>query len=867
MRKRMMTGFLIFCMLVMLFSVSVFAADGVGTSSLEDPASAAEGLCEHHSEHTDDCGYREAIAARECTHEHDASCGYAEAVEEVPCDQSCEDTDGDGTIDHSEDCGYRPAVEAQACTHVHDEECGYQEGQEGSPCIYVCRLCDESAPENEYSVGTREELEEAVAAINGAESGSFIISLTDNIVLAGSAQKKVFYIERNEVTLLGNGHTITYGNAEASAQSGLTLGSNGGVLNLGRENGTSAENALTITADPTYDHADPLLKVLGGGTVNLYDGVVLTGNCNTSSDGGAVEIQNGTFNMYGGIISDCTAMFGLGGGVRAYGSGGKAVFNMYGGVIEGNKALKTSYSSYADGGGVCVMGSNAEFTMYGGVIRDNQASFRGGGVCNYGAKVTIKEGTISRNTSGAGENKNRGYGGGICNFYGSMTIEGGTIEDNQALNGGGICAYCINYESDEGEMVISNCTIQNNQAEEGGGVFSVLSKDVQIDHAVISGNQSKDWGGGIYAYGSQISLQNSKIDGNKAITGGGLLMEGSQVSVKDTTIEKNEVSGDNAMAGGIYFDNDGLSLSGKVVVQRNQLVQGEKKLENNVYFMYAKVDQGDQAEEKLVYQTVNIEGALTDSQIGVTEQGVMEGMDPSPAFTSGYDENNQGVAPKTYFTSDDPNWIVLYSKDGTKEARLGKAVTVTYQWAETSSKPSDAVLPPPDVIEKGTAYTAKEKPTANGYVFSGWFTDEACTARYEDGSVLQEDLTLYGTWSPVPSTGPTYPVGPTDPDTPPVPTDPDTPPAPVDPDDPDDIVTPDDPEKPSDTDDPAHENTPEKPSKIDSHTGEKSDGQGEDGQSDVPKTGDSQDMVFWLLLMAASMTTLGAAIAMRKEQR
>lgn len=62
MRKRMMTGFLIFCMLVMLFSVSVFAADNVGTSNLEDPALAAEGLCEHHSEHTDDCGYREAIA-------------------------------------------------------------------------------------------------------------------------------------------------------------------------------------------------------------------------------------------------------------------------------------------------------------------------------------------------------------------------------------------------------------------------------------------------------------------------------------------------------------------------------------------------------------------------------------------------------------------------------------------------------------------------------------------------------------------------------------------------------------------------------------------------------------------------------------
>ena len=68
----------------------------------------------------------------------------------------------------------------------------------------------------------------------------------------------------------------------------------------------------------------------------MYPGVTLTGNTNTSSMGGGVELQQGTFNMYGGTISQCGTYFGMGGGVTLNGANGACTFNMYGGEITGN---------------------------------------------------------------------------------------------------------------------------------------------------------------------------------------------------------------------------------------------------------------------------------------------------------------------------------------------------------------------------------------------------------------------------------------------------------------------------------------------------------------------------------------------------
>ena len=66
----------------------VFSCTEKFVSAAEEPA-YEEGLCEHHTEHTGECGYAEATPGSPCNHEHDDSCGYAEATSGHPCTFVC----------------------------------------------------------------------------------------------------------------------------------------------------------------------------------------------------------------------------------------------------------------------------------------------------------------------------------------------------------------------------------------------------------------------------------------------------------------------------------------------------------------------------------------------------------------------------------------------------------------------------------------------------------------------------------------------------------------------------------------------------------------------------------------------------------
>ena len=136
-------------------------------------AEESEGLCPHHTTHTDQCGYAPASPGSPCTHEHtedcyqtvtncvhahDGTCGYVEAVEGHGCD--CV-PDAAGVLTHAEGCGYVEAVEGVPCGHVcsveskcvtrelvcphaHDGSCGYTAPTPEQPCTYVCQTCADS---------------------------------------------------------------------------------------------------------------------------------------------------------------------------------------------------------------------------------------------------------------------------------------------------------------------------------------------------------------------------------------------------------------------------------------------------------------------------------------------------------------------------------------------------------------------------------------------------------------------------------------------------------------------------------------------------------------------------------------------------
>lgn len=78
-------------------------------------------------------------------------------------------------------------------------------------------------------------------------------------------------------------------------------------------------------------------------------------------------------------------------------------------------------------------------------------------------------------------------------------------------------------------------------------------------------------------------------------------------------------------------------------------------------------------------------------------------------------------------------------------------VNVNYQYV--GDAPANAKLPDGDEgLEVGSSYTAQTQNPVEGYTFAGWFTDDACTTQWVDGTPLTGSMTLYGKWTKNPET-------------------------------------------------------------------------------------------------------------------
>lgn len=182
-RKRIISLAMVWVLCLILLPASAFAAEDSGA------AIGTGGLCAHHTEHDDTCGYVEGIAESPCTHEHSedcytevTSCTHEHTRECYPAEDSSIPEDGttssedesvadtmssdnksvedtmpsddesgkDTTLPEAADptqCSHVCSVESGCikqelnCKHEHNEECGYAPAVEGQPCTYVCALC------------------------------------------------------------------------------------------------------------------------------------------------------------------------------------------------------------------------------------------------------------------------------------------------------------------------------------------------------------------------------------------------------------------------------------------------------------------------------------------------------------------------------------------------------------------------------------------------------------------------------------------------------------------------------------------------------------------------------------------------------
>lgn len=404
-------------------------------------------------------------------------------------------------------------------------------------------------------VSNSSEFDNAVATVNAATSGEYIIELTDDIQTGGAS-----FSSSQPVSIAGNGHTITL------KQYGSISIEKGAELDLGSKNGG---DSLTISGGNVNSNDVPGLLYVQG-SCNMYSGVTASDREGNNYFGGGVTVQGGTFHMLGGTIKNC----GINGGSMCYGGGVAVIyggaFTMDGGeitdcyVTANWEADWDSRMISALGGGVFVSGGSS-FVMNGGTISGNKSTDMGGGV----AVVASIDEIIS---------------GGWGNLQSSAQILGGTISGNEANDGAGVLSSAYFYAGAYGlcadtpnvgavekpGLFLENTTITNNTTNQeegyGAGVLAVKMKSpAEISNCTIKEN-SAAIGGGVASYGNftSLTIDGCTITGNKVSNyGGGFAAESNSGEGAGTTITNTKLCNNSAdkAASDVYLNGSVAKLS------------------------------------------------------------------------------------------------------------------------------------------------------------------------------------------------------------------------------------------------------------------------------------------------------------------
>ena len=383
MKKRLFAAFVSLCIIMSMLPTMVFA-EGVQDSGI---VTSESGLCEHHTQHDESCGYTEGTAEIPCSHEHNENCG--------------------GLTD------------PEACNHTHDKACDFVPATEGTPCTFVCEVCNAQDSGNPATPSdaqpeectcetlcTEEEINGdcPVCSAEGAELDK---------VCVGAAPML-------PVTVLAAGEHDSHSNnwmeftAGTTTLSGGSYYLSGDVEYSGTESITVSGEVILCLNDHKLDLKGRRISVGSGASFTLCDcstGGVLTGGSDSARNGGGVYVAGGgTFTMTGGSIAGNTAA--AGGGVYVDEGG---TFTMAGGSINNNKATS--------GGGGGVMVNLGTFTLSGGSITGNATNDEtygsGGGVCLYGTFYLSGDSIIQNNTK-AGSTDNLYLGWQTINITGPL---------------------------------------------------------------------------------------------------------------------------------------------------------------------------------------------------------------------------------------------------------------------------------------------------------------------------------------------------------------------------------------------------------------------------------------------------------------
>lgn len=205
------------------------------------------------------------------------------------------------------------------------------------------------------------------AATNGGN-----VQLSGNITLTGTLS-----INNKKLSIDLNGHTIT----AANNQRAFNI-SNGGTLEIKDSVGNGiiqGNGTVTGHGGAIYMEGSGSALTISGGTIQGFT---------ASTSGGGVYMSDGTFNMTGGAIENCTAPEGA--GVKMYpDSGNTCTFTM-----SGSAEIKNCSN---DGVSIAWSGTS-RFTMSGGTI-DNNKGYGLWTSARSNTEILLSGGTITNSES------------------------------------------------------------------------------------------------------------------------------------------------------------------------------------------------------------------------------------------------------------------------------------------------------------------------------------------------------------------------------------------------------------------------------------------------------------------------------------
>lgn len=610
MKKRIVSLTMVLALCLMLLPTSAFAAEDSGA------AIGTGGLCAHHTEHDDTCGYVEGSAESPCTHEHSedcytkvTSCTHEHTSDCYPASDSS--IPEDGTTSSEDESVLPEAAEPTQCSHVcseesgcikqelnckheHDEECGYAPAVEGQPCTYVCTLCGMTEITAWSFVDTQEVLDPDSGVLVLSASADSPVPYEDIVALLPAEIEAT--TENGTETL-----SLDSWSCDDYPEEGAYTGSYAFHAVLPEGYGLAADApALTVTvelddevmlmAEGQHSHCicgashkdigehkgevpvsfdkklssnySRMLEIDNRqATSESFDGrnycVLPEGNYYLDSD---VLIKQSIL-INGGTVNIC-----LNGHKLSLNYSQNQIFEVIqlnGGTLNLTDCKSTGKVSRDDtasyGRGVTVE-NGAGFTLYGGTICDNKA---------YASSSTTAQGGGVYIGSSSTFNM---YGGKISNNRATVGSKG--TDSDWGYGGGVYCAPNGTFNLLAGEITENQVRVESNNggAGLGGGVFNkgtfTMSGDSKIsNNSITNSSPKKQYGGGVCNCDSDAKfvMSGGEISGNYISTWysspayGGGVYNNSKFEFKGGTITGNklEAGSVNVFGGGVYNDQSG----------------------------------------------------------------------------------------------------------------------------------------------------------------------------------------------------------------------------------------------------------------------------------------------------------------------